>query len=326
MSKIEKLKKRFEDYKFDHPIFKTSLEWIISLTAVVFSAFIFAFGFRAFIATTGTGHSLVSGGVSGLSQTVVKIIELLNINGSLDTNTLQSIFFFLLNIPVLILGWFGVGKRFTILSLINVACVSLFMQIIPGSVADFLNLGDEYLPRALFGGICTAISSVAAFKVDASAGGIDVISMYFANKKSTSVGKYFIIFNGLIIFSYTIITYFETRQPSAITSCLYTLIYLFTNATVTDMLNVRNKKAQVQIITSRENMANILIANFPHGCTVVPAKGAFSKEERQILYMVVSLFEVKKVVKLVKMADPNAFVNVASLRQVYGKFYIKPMK
>lgn len=297
MTKKEKIKNKFEDFKFDHPIFKSSLEWTISILAMIVSAFIFGIGFKTFISPYNQ-TALVSGGMSGLSQTVVKFFELMGWGGNIDIATMQSICYFILNIPVLLLGFFGIGKRFTIFSLINVVCVSLFIKIIPNSVTEFLALGDEFLPRALFAGICTALSSVIAFKGEGSAGGVDVIAMYFANKKSVSVGKYFVIFNGAVITLYTLLSYLEAHNSEVITHSLYTLIYLFTSATVTDMLNVRNKKAQLQIITSRDNMANILMANFPHGCTVVPARGAFSKEERQVIYMVVSSFEVKKLLNL----------------------------
>ena len=190
------------------------------------------------------------------------------------------------------------------------------------------------LPRALFAGICTGIATVVAFKNCSSTGGLDVVSLAVANKKSTSIGKYLVIFNGIVLIGYTLTSYLyfmknplpDGKENPALVLFLFSAIYLFTNALVNDFLNSRYRKAQIQIITTNENISNILIANFPHGCTIVNGKGAFSKENRFIIYMVVSSSEVQKVVKLVQVVDPHAFVNVTTLNQVYGRFYIEPFK
>ena len=83
---------------------------------------------------------------------------------------------------------------------------------------------------------------------------------------------------------------------------------------------------QVQIITASEYLAPVLIANFPHGATVVDAEGAYSHSPKKIVYMVVSSSQVKDVVNLSRKVDPHAFISVTSLVQVYGNFFIKPVE
>jgi uncharacterized membrane-anchored protein YitT (DUF2179 family) len=68
------------------------------------------------------------------------------------------------------------------------------------------------------------------------------------------------------------------------------------------------------------------MANFPHGATEVDAHGAFSGAEETITYMVVTSYEVKKVIALAKRVDEKAFITVTPLSQVYGKFFIKPIE
>ena len=107
---------------------------------------------------------------------------------------------------------------------------------------------------------------------------------------------------------------------------LYAGVYLFVVSLVVDQLSRRNKKAQIQIITTRNDLQKVLLANFKHGCTVVEAKGAFSGEGKKIIYMVVSSFEVKKVIGVIQEYDPQAFINVVSVQALYGRFYIDPIK
>ena len=319
------LKKKYDDYMFNHIKLKNTIDTTFSLIAIILSAFIFAFGFRSFI-SPATGTSLASGGMSGCSQIILRIIVL--IHGEIDQTVAEnivSIAYFVLNIPIFILAWKGIGKRFAIYSLVNIFFVSFFISFIPDSLTNLFTIAPEdFISRALFAGICTGLSSSLAYFVDGSAGGLDVISYFFAIKKSTSVGKYMFSFNAVVITVFTILSSINNSSASII--LLYTIVYLFTSSTVTDKFSIRNKKSQIQIITQHDELPQVLIANFPHGCTVADAKGAFSGNGVKIIYMIVSSFEVKSVVELVNKVDSNAFVNVFNINQVYGKFYIKPIK
>lgn len=328
------LKKKFDDFLFDHEGAKNTFEIIKSLLACVIAAMLYTFGYRCFMLNTDPSLSLVAGGMSGFSQIIAKILEILKIAKPEDIATWQPILNYLLNIPIFIIGWKFVGKRFAIFTLVTVALTSLFTYIMPQSILDLFALEEDLLPRALFAGICTGLSTAFAFKNGTSTGGFDVVSLAVANKKSTNIGKYLVIFNGFVLVGYTITSYVYFKQNPdliegenpALVLFLFSAIYLFTNALMNDFVNKRFKKAQIQIITTNENISNILISQFPHGCTIMNGKGAFSKNEKLVIYMVVSSDEVQKVVSLVQLADPNAFINVTTLSQVYGRFYIEPFK
>lgn len=329
MFKTAKIQKKYTDYMFDHTGVRLVIDHGITLIVCVLSALVYAFGFRAFIAPSVDGVvSLVSGGLSGFSQNIVLIIKIIT-HGTMTFDmsyTLQSIIYVVLNIPVFFLGFKGVGKRFAVYSFINVICVSIFIKFLP--TITISEIQSDILGRALFAGICTGLSSAMCYKMEISAGGMDIVSYYFAYHRSTSVGKYTLAFNAIVVLLYTILSfaYAPSSGWDVLTITLYTVVYLFTAALVIDALDSRNKKAEVQIITSRQAMPKIILANFPHSCTVVPAKGGFSNEDRLIIYIVVSSFEVKRLVKLVRTVDHDAFISVSNSTQVYGKFFIKPVK
>ena len=116
--------------------------------------------------------------------------------------------------------------------------------------------------------------------------------------------------------------YFFTYAVTA----LYTIVYLFTSAKVIDAFCLRNKKLQLQIITTMETMSQILITNLPHGCTVVDAKGAYHGNPKKIIYMDIAIGEIKNTMRIIKKIDPDAFVSVLQVHNVYGKFYLPPLK
>lgn len=330
MKKIKKLKIAINNFMYDHYVLKRTLEYLWALLFAVAGAAVFAFGFCSFI-TTGNpdDFNIITGGVSGLSQVTTLIFSLVGINPG--DNLINSIGYFVFNIPILIFAWFKIGKRFAIFTLINVALTSLLISVFTGvchpiAASEFLN--DNILARILFGAICTGVSSAIAFKADISCGGIDVVSYYVGMKKSTTVGKYNILINAIIILTYSILMVVQANDQwvDGVFSALYSVIYLFICGLVIDQINVRNKKVQLQIITSNSKMAGILLAYFPHGATIGNAIGAYTHAEREVIWMVVSTSEVKRVIKVAKKVDDHVFISAIPLNQVYGNFFSKPVE
>lgn len=101
----------------------------------------------------------------------------------------------LLNIPVIILGWFKVGKGFTIYSIISVAFTTIFLETIP-----FVKFSEEILLNAVFGGLLSGIGVGISLKWGASTGGMDIIAMILSRIKDRPIGIYFLVMNAMIIF------------------------------------------------------------------------------------------------------------------------------
>lgn len=396
--KVTIMKNQVRDFLLDHPKtnFVCSNAWILLLSLI--SAFIFAYGFLAFInplrvpftsilenqdslnqlvtAYKATGaaeidnsalkswynsldyntalsivgkHSLVSGGASGFSQVVTRILSftgMFKAGSGIEENTIISILYIAINIPFLILAWTKIGKKFTIYTLLNIGFSSMFLKIIPASWCEITNIYTDYLARALAGGICTGLGTGIAFAVGSSTGAVDIISLFFAEKKSTSVGKYSMVLNTITVLTYTLLHFILSPSDAAVipaefqddlagaawnqgvhqtTMALYTIVYFFVGAKLLDLINIKNKKVELQVFTADPNMAKVLISGFPHACTLVSGIGGFTGTPRHIIYMVVSKSELNRAIKVMREADPNCFVSVLSTYQVYGKFYIKPL-
>ena len=337
MRKGERIKKKINDYLFDHRFIRGALDHGNALFHSVVAAFIFAFGFCSFISPASTeALHIATGGVSGLSQTIALIMRLAGAPEALTgNNTIQSIGYFVINVPILTFAFIKIGKRFAIHSAINVGLSSLFIYLFSHpefgftqQIANNTLVADHLLVRVLLGAACVGLSSAFAYKGDISCGGMDVFNYYFALRKSTSIGKYSILTNGIIISSYAIVLLFDPAHPweESVISFFFSLIYLFTANIIIDAINLRNKKIQVQIVTTSEYIAPVLIANFPHGATVVYGEGAYSHTPRKVIYMVVSSSQVKDVVSIARKVDPHAFITVTALVQVYGNFFIKPVE
>ena len=335
--KSQRIKKQIENFMFDHYILKTVLHYLAGFIVAAIAAAVFAFGFSCFTTPANEGgFVLATGGVAGISQIIALFIEIFR-GKPIENNLVQSICYTILNIPLLVFSFFKIGKRFTIFTIVNVILSSVFITVfsrtgVAEHVANF-KFSDDIKPldpvivRVLFAGICTGLSSAFAFTAGISCGGIDIVAYYFGARKSTQVGRYGIIINGFIVITYAIIkSISQSDFAYGVYSVFFSIIYLMEVGLIIDTINLRNKKIEIQIITSKEHMPEIIIANFPHSATVVNGKGAYSGGEKIMLFMVVSSSEVKKVVDVAKKIDEHAFITVTPLKQVYGNFFIKPLE
>ena len=341
MAHKNSFRRKVNDYLYDHPIQKGALHYSWLMIVTVFSAFLFAFGFRAFIAPTVAENRLVSGGVSGISQAIIAAVELFSGHAIAANNIydiVYSVLYFSINVPIFFLAWKGIGRRFAIFTLINVGLASLFTSLLRFADDSFFNVITEFInghgglaTRALLGGICTGVSSAVAYKIDTSAGGMDVVAYYIALKKSRLVGRYSVYINIVTVTIYTLLSITDAgwgtaRAAEIFVATLLSVLYLFVTMFVIDAINIRNKKCRIQVVTEMKDLSKVLIGTLPHGATVLTGKGAYTEKDKIIITMVVSSYEVKQSINVIREADPNAFVEVVELKAVYGRFFLAPIR
>lgn len=331
MTKKEKIVKKFNSLQYNHLWLKYFFDYGFAFLVSVLSAAIFAFGVCAFLDPIALDAPLVSGGSSGLAQVVKLIFALCRADANIVKNVF-SVAYILINVPIIILAFKGIGKRFGLFTLVNVASVSIFTLVFKelpffAELATAVSKDAGMLARALFAGLCTGISSALAFKIESSAGGFDVVGYYLSLKKNNNTGPYLAIINIIIFGTFTVLNSFYTDSWAvAFEGLLYSIVYMVAVVIIVDLINVRNKKAQVEIVTNNKELPNLLMAYIPHGATLFEGKGVYSGKDHLVIHMVVSINEVKKVLKIVKDIDPESFVNVVALQQVYGRFHMKTVK
>lgn len=348
MKKKKSFRKRVDAYFYEHSVQKSVLGNGFAVLVCALSGFVFAFGFRAFLAPSclpdlkaSDGLKLVSGGVSGISQLIIAVVDLCSGN-VIDNNgvydIVYSLLYFGLNIPIIFLAWKGIGKRYTLFTLMTVGFSSLFSTLLRYAddslftpIAGFVDQNGGLVTRALLAGVCTGISSAIAYRIDGSAGGIDVIAHYISLKKSQLVGKYSVAINFVTVTLFTIVSitsvgWGTSTAGHVFVASLFSILYLFVCMMIIDLINSRNRKVRIEVITEMKDLGKILIGSVPHGATVTSGKGVFSDREKYVLTMIVSTREAKPTAELIREIDPAAFVTVTDLRQVYGRFYLPPIR
>ncbi|NIK12818.1 YitT family protein [Alkalibacillus almallahensis] len=225
-----------------------------------------------------------------------------------DIDLSTGVLLFLLNIPVAILGWIKVGRGFTIYSILSVIFMTIFLETIP-----IQSLSDNIILNAVFGGIFGGFGVGITLKWGASTGGMDIVAMVLSRMKDRPIGIYFLTLNGAIIVLAGMV-----YDPE---KALYTLVTLYVTTRVIDAVHTRHEKLTAMIITAKgQEVTKAIHANMVRGITRIPARGAFTDEDREMLMIVVTRYELYDLENIVKEADPNSFTNIVQTTGIFGFF------
>ncbi|WP_257349193.1 YitT family protein [Pseudalkalibacillus decolorationis] len=246
--------------------------------------------------------NVYASGFTGIAQLLARILQATPIPAS------TGILLFLLNIPVAILGWRKVGKSFTIYSIFSVAATSFFLELIPIRV-----ISEDILLNAVFGGVLAAVGIGFTLKWGASTGGMDIVAMVLSRMKDRPIGIYFFSLNSLIILTAGLLYGWE--------KALYTLVTLYVTSRVIDVIHTRHEKLTAMIITKKGAELQKAIHNqMVRGITKLPAKGGFTDEEKELLFIVVTRYELYDLEHIIKEVDPHAFTNIVNTTGIFGFF------
>ncbi|MET1248087.1 YitT family protein [Sporolactobacillus sp. STCC-11] len=221
-----------------------------------------------------------------------------------------SLLILALNLPIAVLGWYKVGKSFTLFSFVTVVLTSLFLTILPVHP-----LSSDILLNSIFGGMISAIGVGIALKYGISTGGLDIIAIFLTRRnRNASSGRYFLILNGIIIIIAGAV--YEWQYA------LYTLISRFVNSYVIDMIHTKYQKLTVITVTDQtERLIDAIQDQFDRGITVIPSYGGFTGTKKSTLMVVISHYELYKMERLIKTMDPNAFTNILETNKIIGTFH-----
>ena len=108
---------------------------------------------------------------------------------------------------------------------------------------------------------------------------------------------------------------------------LYTFVYIGTSSYVIDLIHTRNRKVMLEVISKKgQEISDILLKEAHHGVTIIEGVGAYTKEKKDLLHMVVSTYQLTEVIAIIKNIDEKSFVLQVPVDNIYGRFYIPPFK
>lgn len=269
------------------------------ILTVIFGSLLLAISLNFFLIDA----NVYASGFTGMAQLISSIF-----NDFFTIEISTGILLFILNIPVIILGWFKVGKGFTIYSIISVFFSTLFLELLP-----ILSITDDIILNAVVGGVIGGIGVGLSLKLGASTGGMDIVAMILSRLRDKPIGTYFLMLNGIIIAVAGII-----NEPE---NALYTMLTLYITTMVIDAIHTRHEKVTAMIVTHKaEQLQKAIHEKMIRGITIIPAKGAYTGTEKHMLYLVITRYELYDLEQIITEIDPNAFTNIVQTVGIFGFF------
>lgn len=277
--------------------------WVIDIAVIIAGSGVYALGVHCFTAP----NNIAPGGVTGLA-TIVSFVTDLNI-GILIT---------LMNIPLLIAGFFLLNRGTMIKTLIGVVVLSVMTDWLLKDVPVYVADSGGGILAAIFGGLLMGAGQGIVYAREGTTGGTDIINKIINRfKPEIKLGQISFLVNAAVALS----GYIVYKNLDVV---LYAVISVFVQSRVIDGLVYGGLEGKFLMIFSEkpQEIADRLL-KLKRGVTLLSGKGAYSGENRQVVCIAVHKNEYVKVKRIVKQTDPNAFVIITGASEVLGKGFQK---
>ncbi|ELM3642990.1 YitT family protein [Flavobacterium psychrophilum] len=272
---------------------KRLLKDLILVTIGVFSA---SFGFKGFLLT----NHFIDGGATGISLLISAL-----------TDIPLYILIICVNIPFILLAYNILGKEFAIKTTIAITGLSIVLATV-----TFPNITNDNLLVAIFGGFFLGAGIGFAVRGGAVIDGTEVLAIYLSRKFGTTIGDVIIVINAFI---FAAAAYFL-----GIEIALYSMItYLAASKTLDFIVEGIEQYTGVTIISSHsEEIRQMIINKMGRGVTIYSGKKGYGKrgetKDIEIIYTVITRFELNKLNTEIEKIEPTAFVVINSVKDTKG--------
>lgn len=297
-------------------ILRTSIGTVLKEYALVtLGVLSYALGWTIFLLP----NNLIGGGVSGFASIVYYA-----------TGIQMGITYLVLNVLLLIIGTkilgTGFGGKTIYAIMMTAALLAVMPKLIPTDFIHEFALSNGKLVCTVLGGIIAGVGIGLSISSGGSTGGTDIVALVWCKFHPASPGRVILVIDFVIILSSLLFpSYTETGELLSFADKLAVVVYGLIMVTVSGYavdLYISGSKQSVQafIFTKKvTEMADAIAFDMKRGVTVLPAKGWYSKEDRQVLMVVTRKTDLNLLFKYVKTIDPDAFLSVSTVMGVYGQ-------
>jgi len=271
---------------------KKTTDFLYQTFLIASGSFLCALGIRSLIMP----HDLLSQGLTGLSL-------LIYYQG---TPLSLSAIYLLINIPVFILGWWFVSRRFIFYSLWGMVIYATALSIVNIKI----NVSDPML-AVMIGGALNGLGVALILRSYGSSGGSEILCVVMNKLFSITVGTGAILINIAVLVPAAL--FFSVEKV------FYTLVFVFVSGMFTNKIFHGMAKRRTAVIVSNQWAAIAsALREQKIGVTFLKGQGSFLAEERMLLYSVLVARSVPTLKRIVAEVDPAAFISIMEAADVTG--------
>ncbi|MFP9127235.1 MULTISPECIES: YitT family protein [Bacillaceae] len=242
-------------------------------------------------------NQILDGGIVGIS---IILSHLLSVK--------LGFFIFLLNIPFFYIGYKQIGKTFALSTLLGITVLSI-TTILLHDVPVFT---EDLLLATVFGGIILGVGVGIVLRFGGSLDGTEILALLFSKKLPFSVGEIIMFFNFFIFITAGFVFTWDRA--------MYSIIAYFIAFKVIDIViaGLDESKSAWIISDNAEVIGETIIARLGRGVTYLKGEGAYTGDNKKVIFCVINRLEEAKLKLIVEELDPTAFLAVANIAEVRG--------
>ncbi|WP_261807454.1 YitT family protein [Lapidilactobacillus luobeiensis] len=220
----------------------------------------------------------------------------------------------ILNIPLIILGYRFLGRKgliYTIYGTVALSASLWIWQRLP--INGLINLHDDLFIAGVLAGIFGGFGSGLIYRFGGTTGGSDVLARILEIERGIPMGKTLLAFDVLVLLAS--LSYLDIEHM------MYTLLASFVFSRIVDATQDGSYSAKGMLIISDhyELISQKLMADLERGVTYLNAEGGYQRDERQIIYCVVSPNELVQAKRIIMACDKKAFVSILEVHEAVGE-------
>lgn len=276
---------------------KITLRSVQDYFLVILGALLQAVAMRLFLIPA----ELVSGGISGGAQII-----------NFYTAWPIGLMVFLGNVPMFFLGWrYLGGVRFALRTAVSIIVFSLLTDLliifIPSGITDDLFL------NCLYGGLLLGVGLGLVYRGQGTSGGSDILGRILNHRLGISISQAYLVTDTLVVLLGGIAFGWE--------KALYGLVVIYVSGLAAEMVSEGQSIFRTaMIITSKpDEVADVIMNDMERGVTILSGTGAYTGNDKPVLYCVITRTEVNQVKEMVREIDPKALMVIGIANEALGE-------
>lgn len=242
-------------------------------------------------------NNVIDGGITGISIML-----------SYTTGWKLGIFIFLLNLPFFFVGYKQIGKTFAISTLYGIIILSISTSLLH-PVSAFT---QDILLASIFGGMILGVGIGIVIRYGGSLDGTEIMAILASKKLPFSVGEIVMFFNIFILGSAGFVFSWDRAMYSI-------LAYFVAYKTMDVVIAGLDESKFVWIISDNfHDIGDAILHRLGRGVTYLTGEGAYSGDDKKVIFCVINRLEEAKLKDIVKEYDSSAFLAVGDIAEVRG--------
>ena len=269
----------------------------LSLLTVVLGNILYSLTVKLFLLPA----NLISCGTTGLALVVNHF-----------THIPMSGFILVFNMVMLAVGWMVLGRKFAMTTVLSSVLYPIFLEILNRVLGD-VYITDNMMLNVLFAGIGLGASLGTVIRAGASTGGMDIppliLKKFFHIPVSAS----------LWVFDFCIMLFQAAFHP--LEDLLYGILLLIViSIALNKVMLLGTSRTEVKIVSARSNeIRQAILSRVDRGVTILHGQGGFGGQDTEVILSVVSNYELPRVQQLARTIDPDCFMIISQVTEVWGR-------